>query len=61
MSGTDPLLGPPELKRSFGGRGLGDADALLGGDGLLVGGGVIVVVGVGLLVFLLGKAEHTPQ
>jgi len=34
-------LGPPELNRSLGGCGLGDAAALLGADALLVRGGVL--------------------
>jgi hypothetical protein len=48
------------LNRSLGGSGLGDADALLGGDasvvggvlggGLLVGGGEVIVVEGGLVV-----------
>ena len=41
ISGTCPLDEPPELNRSLG--GVGDADALLGGDAVVVGGGVIVV------------------
>jgi hypothetical protein len=59
-SGTGPLLGPPALNRSLGGCGVGDAEALLGGDalllrggvlggGLVVGGGVVIVVEGGLL------------
>ena len=58
MSGTGPRVGPPALNKSLGGCGVGDADALLGGDavllragllrggvlvgGLLAGGGVLV-------------------
>jgi hypothetical protein len=58
ISGTGPLVGPPELNRSLGGCGVGDAEALLGADtllllagllrggvlvgGLLAGGGVLV-------------------
>jgi hypothetical protein len=47
ISGTGPLVGPPALNRSLGGCGVGDADALPGGDALVVGGGVL---GGGLLV-----------
>jgi hypothetical protein len=53
ISGTGPLLGPPELNRSLGGCGVGDADALLGGDALVVGGGVLgggLLAGGGVLV-----------
>jgi len=47
IRGTGPLVGPPELKRSLGGCGLGDAEALLVGDALLLRalllrGGVLV-------------------
>ena len=46
------MVGPPELKRSLGGCGLGDAEALLGADALLLRGGVLVggVLVGGLLV-----------
>jgi hypothetical protein len=44
------LVGPPAFNRSSGGRGLGEAEALLGGDAVVVGDGLEVVVGVGLLV-----------
>jgi hypothetical protein len=52
------LVGPPELNRSLGGCGVGDAEALLGADAvlLLVGllrGGVLVgglLAGGGVLV-----------
>jgi hypothetical protein len=47
------LLGPPALNRSLGGCGVGDADALLGGDALLLRGGVLVrgvLAGGGVLV-----------
>ena len=53
ISGTGPLLGPPALNRSLGGCGVGDADALLGGDALLLRGGVLVgglLAGGGVLV-----------
>ena len=36
------MVGPPELNRSLGGCGVGDAEALLGGDSLLLRGGVLV-------------------
>jgi hypothetical protein len=55
MSGTGPFVGPPALNRSLGGSGLGDADALLGGDALVVGGGVL---GCGLLVGGVPKGTH---
>jgi hypothetical protein len=56
------------LKRSLGGCGVGDADALLGGDALVVGGGVSgggllagggvwgggLVVGVGVVIVVEG-------
>ena len=51
ISGTGPLVGPPELNRSLGGCGLGDAEALLGADALLLLAGLLrggVLVG-GLL------------
>jgi hypothetical protein len=51
ISGTGPLLGPPELNRSLGGCGVGDAEALLGGDAVLLRAGLLrggVLVG-GLL------------
>jgi hypothetical protein len=51
MSGTGPLVGPPELNRSLGGCGVGDAEALLGADALLLRAGLLrggVLVG-GLL------------
>ena len=53
ISGTGPLVGPPELNRSLGGCGLGDAEALLGADALLLRGGVLVgglLAGGGVLV-----------
>jgi hypothetical protein len=46
-------VGPPELNRSLGGRGVGDAEALLGGDKLLLRGGVLeggLLAGGGVLV-----------
>jgi hypothetical protein len=45
------------LKRSLGGSGLGDADALLDGDALVVGGGVLgggLVVGGGVVIVVEG-------
>jgi hypothetical protein len=36
ISGTGPFVGPPELNRSLGGCGVGDAEALLGGDAVLL-------------------------
>jgi hypothetical protein len=36
------LVGPPELNKSLGCCGVGDAEALLGGDSLLLRGGVLV-------------------
>jgi hypothetical protein len=47
IRGTGPFVGPPELNRSLGGCGVGDADALLSGDALLLlalllRGGVLV-------------------
>jgi hypothetical protein len=51
ISGTGPLIGPPELNRSLGGCGVGDAEALLGADALLLLAGLLrdgVLVG-GLL------------
>jgi hypothetical protein len=57
ISGTGPFVGPPALKRSLGGSGLGDAGALLGGDALGVGGGVLgggVVVGGGVVIVVEG-------
>jgi hypothetical protein len=51
ISGSGPLIGPPELNRSLGGCGLGDAEALLGADALLLRAGLLrdgVLVG-GLL------------
>jgi len=47
IRGTGPFVGPPELNRSLGGCGLGDAEALLGADAmllraLLLRGGVFV-------------------
>jgi hypothetical protein len=53
ISGTGPFVGPPELNRSLGGCGLGDAEALLGADALLLRGGVLVgglLAGGGVLV-----------
>ena len=58
ISGTGPLIGPPELNRSLGGCGVGDAEALLSGDALLLlalllRGGVLVgglLAGGGVLV-----------
>ena len=53
ISGTGPFEGPPELNRSLGGCGVGDAEALLSGDALLAGGGVLVgglLAGGGVLV-----------
>jgi hypothetical protein len=53
ISGTGPRVGPPALNRSRGGCGVGDADALLGGDALVVGGGVLgggLLAGGGVLV-----------
>ena len=47
------MVGPPELNRSLGGCGLGDAEALLGADALLLRGGVLVgglLAGGGVLV-----------
>jgi hypothetical protein len=35
------LVGPPELNRSLGGCGVGDAEALLGGDALLLRAGLL--------------------
>jgi hypothetical protein len=52
ISGTGPFVGPPALNRSLGGSGLGDADALLGGDASVVGGGGLggrLLVGGGVL------------
>ena len=46
------MVGPPELNRSLGGCGLGDAETLLGGDALLLRAGLVrggVLVG-GVLV-----------
>jgi hypothetical protein len=51
IRGTGPFVGPPELNRSLGGCGVGDAEALLGGDALLLRAGLLrggVLVG-GLL------------
>jgi hypothetical protein len=51
ISGTGPLVGPPALNKSLGGCGVGDAEALLGADALLVRAGLLrggVLVG-GLL------------
>ena len=42
ISGTGPLVGPPELNKCLGGCGVGDAEALLGADALLLRGGVLV-------------------
>jgi hypothetical protein len=58
ISGTGPLVGPPALNKSLGGCGVGDAEALLGADALLLlallsGGGVLVgglLAGGGVLV-----------
>jgi hypothetical protein len=53
IRGTGPLVGPPELNKSLGGCGLGDAEALLGGDRLLLRGGVLgggLLAGGGVLV-----------
>jgi len=53
IRGTGPLVGPPELNRSLGGCGVGDAEALLGGDRLLLRGGVLeggLLAGGGVLV-----------
>jgi hypothetical protein len=41
MSGTGPFVGPPALNRSLGGCGVGDAEALLGGDALLLRAGLL--------------------
>jgi hypothetical protein len=52
ISGTGPFVGPPELNRSLGGCGVGDAEALLGGDAVLFRAGLLrggVLVG-GVLV-----------
>jgi hypothetical protein len=62
ISGTGPLVGPPELNRSLGGRGVGDAEALLDGDAVLVRalllrGGVLeggLLLGCGVGMVLLG-------
>ena len=57
ISGTGPLVGPPELNRSLGGCGVGDAEALLGADALVVGGGVLgggLVVGGGEVIVVEG-------
>ena len=62
ISGTGPLLGPPALNRSSGGCGVGDAEALLGGDASVVGGGVLgggllgsgLVVGDGVVIVVEG-------
>ncbi len=53
ISGTGPFVGPPALNRSLGGCGVGDAEALLDGDALLLRGGVLVrgvLAGGGVLV-----------
>ena len=53
IRGTGPLVGPPALNRFLGGCGVGDADALLGADALLLRGGVLVgglLAGGGVLV-----------
>jgi hypothetical protein len=58
ISGTGPLVGPPELNKSLGGSGVGDAEALLGADAFLLRafplrGGVFFVGGVFLVDGLL--------
>src|SRR5215211_306914 len=53
IRGSGPLVGPPELNKSLGGCGVGDAEALRGGDRLLLRGGVLVggmLAGGGVLV-----------
>jgi hypothetical protein len=54
ISGTGPLLGPPALNRSLGRCGVGDADALLGGDRLLLRGAVGLFLSGGVF---LGRGE----
>ena len=76
ISGAGPLVGPPELNRSLGGCGVGDAEALLAGDavlllagllrggvlagGLLAGGGVGMVLPGGMLADALLEADALP-
>jgi hypothetical protein len=73
IRGTGPLVGPPALNRSLGGCGVGDAEALLGGDalllralllrsavlvdGLLAGSGVGMVLSGGMLTDALLEAD----
>ena len=47
------MVGPPELNKSLGCCGVGDAEALLGGDAVVLRGGVLVrgvLAGGGVLV-----------
>ena len=69
ISGTGPFVGPPEPNRLLGGCGVGDAEALLGADAVLLRagplrGGVLVdglLAGGGALVgglLMLDDADY---